>query len=70
MYTNQDFELQTQNELMGQSEEIKLNWTKTLRSIFEQLLAAINKIFFLERKLGTRLRLHPILRFYKNFQVF
>lgn len=70
MYTNQDFELQTQNELMGKSEEIKLNWTKTLRSIFGQLLAAINKIFFLERKLGTRLRPHPILRFYKNFQIF
>ena len=45
-------------KLMGQSKEIKKNWTsekKLWRSSFEQFLAALMKFLFLEGRLGTRL---------------
>ena len=39
---------------------------KTLVSIFVYFLTAINKVYFLEQKLGTRLYLHPSLKSFGN----
>ena len=42
---------------------------KTLISIFTSFLAASPKVLLLERRLGTRLCLHPFFRFFQYFTI-
>ena len=53
-------------KLIGQSKEIKQKWKglKHFDICFFVIIAAMAKVLFLERRLGTRLCLQPTLRFF------